>query len=107
MVGSLCTSITQLSEFSPSLEKSGMKKRQDTTVPGAATNTDVADCIAEATQDLAKDSFDCYWMAMQGCHSSYLTSGAKKKIPAVLVLAIKKHSQAVFTPKPVFANTCH
>jgi len=44
----------QLSDFSPSLEKSGVKKRQDTTAPGTATNTNVARCIAEATSGFSK-----------------------------------------------------
>lgn len=47
----------QLSEFSPSLEKRGMKKRQDTTVLGAATNANV---LLKLLQNLAKDRFDCF-----------------------------------------------
>lgn len=54
MMGSLNTSI-MCCEFCPSLEKRGMKQRQDTEVSGAATNTDV---LLKVHQDLAKDRLE-------------------------------------------------
>lgn len=47
-------------KFSPSLEKRGMKKRQDTEVPGVATNTDV---LLKVHQDLAKVLLNVLLMA--------------------------------------------
>ena len=64
-----------------------MKKRQDTAVLGAATNTDV---LLKLPQDLAKDRFDCLF-------------DGNMSMPLLLVL----NSQTVFILKPVFANTCH
>lgn len=47
-------------KFSPSLEKRGMKKRQDTEVPGVATNNDV---LLKVHQDLAKVLLNVLLMA--------------------------------------------
>lgn len=59
MIGSLNTSIMHC-KFSPSLEKRGMKKRQDTEVPGVATNTDV---LLKVHQDLANVLLNVLLMA--------------------------------------------
>lgn len=64
-----------------------MKKRQDATVLGAATNVNV---LLKLLQNLAKDRFDCLF-------------DGNMRMPLLLVF----NSQTVFMLKPVFANTCH
>lgn len=83
-MGSLNPSIMHC-KFSPSLGKRGMKKRQGTEVPGAATNTDV---LLKVHQDLAKDKLEC-------------SSDGNMRKPLLVF-----HSQTVFIPKPQSANTC-
>lgn len=84
-MGSLNTSIMHF-EFSPSLEKRGMKQRQDIEVPGAATNTVV---LLKVHQDLAKYRLECSF-------------GGNMRMPLLVF-----HSQTVFILKPLSVNTCH
>lgn len=63
-----------------------MKQRQDTEVPGAATNTDV---LLKVYQDLAKDRLE----------SSFEDN---MRMPLLVF-----HSQTVYILKLVSANTCH